>query len=102
MFSIQVGRRCGAAAGWGQLALASACLSIRSCSDVAPPTSVPEPPTARPVPALRPPAPTPQVLSKALEIFGLGAVPFTSPDPAAAAARQDATACEAFICNLQG
>lgn len=68
---------------------------------MAPPTRVREPPPARPVPALRPPAHTPQVLSKALEIFGLGAVPFASPDPAAAAARQDPTACEAFICNLQ-
>ena len=43
--------------------------------------------------------PVPQVLSRALEVFGLQAVPLNSPD--AAAARADPTTQEAFICNLQ-
>lgn len=58
----------------------------------------------RPCPPRCPPAPmfclpVPQVLSRALEVFGLQAVPLNSPD--AAAARADPTTQEAFICNLQ-
>lgn len=44
-------------------------------------------------------APLPQVLARALEVFGLQAVPLRSPD--AAAARADPTTQQAFICNLQ-
>lgn len=42
-----------------------------------------------------------QVLSRALEVFGLRAVPLRSPDAAATAARADPTTQQAFICNLQ-
>jgi hypothetical protein len=40
-----------------------------------------------------------QVLSRALEVFGLQTVPLSSPD--AADARADPTTQAAFICNLQ-
>ena len=40
-----------------------------------------------------------QVLSSALEVFGLQTVPLSSPD--AADARADPTTQTAFICNLQ-
>jgi len=38
-------------------------------------------------------------LARALEVFGLQAVPYNSPD--AADARADPTTQQAFICNLQ-
>ena len=41
-----------------------------------------------------------QVLSRALEVFGLRAVPYRSPEPEAAAARADPASQHGFICNL--
>lgn len=101
MFSIQVGpsaRPCPAPCSPHALrppAVPFPCRALQPALSLSPCSA-----TAHLQPACLRAAPaSPQVLAKSLEVFGLQAVPLSSPD--ASAARADPTTQQAFICNLQ-